>query len=46
MTLIRKTASPVPMPRVRSFGILHRTGGASVASLYDARRRAEKAKQT
>ncbi|WP_421790742.1 hypothetical protein [Hyphobacterium sp.] len=45
MTILRKTASPVKLPQVRSFGVLSRTGGQSVAALYDARRRAEKARK-
>jgi len=42
MTIIRKTASPTKYPAVRSFGVLARTGGQSVAALYDAHRRAAK----
>lgn len=46
MTIIRKTAAPVKTPSVRGFGVLARTGGQSVAALYDARRRAEKAQKS
>ena len=42
MTIIRKTASPAKLTNVRTFGVLARTGGVSVAAHYDARRKAGK----
>lgn len=43
MTIIRYTPTPaVKSMGLRSPGILNRTGGASVAQLFDARRKAAK----
>lgn len=42
MKILRKTASPANLPNVRSYGVLNRSGNASVSALFDARRRANK----
>ncbi|MEE2526406.1 hypothetical protein V0U79_08510 [Hyphobacterium sp. HN65] len=42
MKILRKTASPAKLPNVRGYGVLNRTGSASVAALFDARRKASK----
>lgn len=43
MTIVRYTPSPaVKSASLRTPGILNRTGGASVAQIFDARRKATK----